>query len=305
MRHKFFMYQTKEEVDIAAKGGNFGWSKYEGLGVNPQYAGTPDIPNVIPPIFEYGALCCTVPRLHSSSSVLDFYLRCQEQVTYEVDSYRTGSEGSAVIGGYIYRGTRDYTLFGRYVFGDHSAGTSATFEKMFERLKGLMVATEAADGAWNKVHVGFLCGGNCPSSNFQLIFSFYEDANRDMYLLGPGGIFRINEREICGLASGNSTAIPATAGQQSTTSSGPSTSSPSFSTSTPSTSSSANGRIAATTNNVGGVADSSQPIVSTGVTRSTSAATISSLIPGSNGASSALLPLAGLFGAILMLFSIV
>jgi len=127
--------------------------------VNPSYPNEPVIPDAIPPIMDYDR-----------------------------------SQGTAVIGGYVYRGRRDLTLLGRYVFGDLSSG--------------LFVGSENTTGSWVWTRVAFRCGGDCPSSNFGLLYSFYEDHDGDVYAIGTGGIFRISERAICGLPSGNSTLPP-------------------------------------------------------------------------------------------------
>ncbi len=76
-----------EEIDIVTKGANYGWPRFEG---NHAYlnvalaAGTTHTP----PVFEYDH-----------------------------------GEGIAVIGGYVYRGSRFASLFGRYLYTDYGSGT--------------------------------------------------------------------------------------------------------------------------------------------------------------------------------------
>src|SRR6185437_10668309 len=98
---------TIEEVDIIAKGGNYGWATYEGTLTPPPGVdtnGQPVAENAIPPIIQY--------------------------------NHGTGThQGNAVIGGLVYRGSRFPELEGAYVFGDWSSsrlwasfydGTNAT-----------------------------------------------------------------------------------------------------------------------------------------------------------------------------------
>ena len=89
-----------EEVDVVPKGGNCGWSYYEGLHVASQlYPGQPGIlltnnapSGLIFPIQEYP---------HSGT---------------------VGYTGNSVIGGVVYRGNRISQLYGAYVFTDNGSG---------------------------------------------------------------------------------------------------------------------------------------------------------------------------------------
>jgi uncharacterized repeat protein (TIGR03806 family) len=87
-----------EEVDVMPKGGNGGWSYYEGLHLaSTLYPGQPGIltnppPGLIFPIQEY-------PHSGSANYI-----------------------GNAVIGGVVYRGSRISQLYGAYVFSDNGSG---------------------------------------------------------------------------------------------------------------------------------------------------------------------------------------
>jgi glucose/arabinose dehydrogenase len=89
-----------EEVDVMPRGGNAGWSYYEGLHVASQlYSGQSGIfptnnapPGLIFPIQEYP---------HSGTA---------------------GYTGNSVIGGVVYRGNRISQLYGAYVFSDNGSG---------------------------------------------------------------------------------------------------------------------------------------------------------------------------------------
>ncbi len=83
-----------EEVDVVTKGGNYGWSTWEGSNSPPSGVTTNGQPiplNPIFPIFSYA---------HSS----------------------LGGPGNCVIGGVVYRGNRFPNLYGSYIFGDYVSG---------------------------------------------------------------------------------------------------------------------------------------------------------------------------------------
>lgn len=82
-----------EEVDIGAKGGNFGWSTMEGLHCFNPPSGC-NMAGLTLPIAEY-----------------------------------SHSEGNAVIGGYVYRGAGVPSLQGMYVFGDLGTGKIFTLQE--------------------------------------------------------------------------------------------------------------------------------------------------------------------------------
>ena len=88
-----------EEVDIVRRGGNYGWNLKEGtflFGINPAtgrggvFRGPDPIPDLIDPVVEYDHFEATVGR-----------------VTRQ-----------AVIGGFVYRGSKIKALRGKYVFGE-------------------------------------------------------------------------------------------------------------------------------------------------------------------------------------------
>ena len=75
-----------EEIDIVTKGGNYGWRAREGAHVFDAKSDTPDKP--IDPVVEYGR-----------------------------------RDGWSVTGGYVYRGKRQASLQGVYIYGDYVFGT--------------------------------------------------------------------------------------------------------------------------------------------------------------------------------------
>ena len=125
-----------EEIDLITRGGNFGWPGFEGTNVfrggnGGLLGGVPHSP----PIHQYDH-----------------------------------SEGIAVIGGYVYRGTRIASLIGRYLFADYGTGTVWALDLDSTP----PVATELA---------------SAPNPT-----SFGEDEDGEVYLTTQGsGIYRLEE----------------------------------------------------------------------------------------------------------------
>ena len=83
-----------EEVDVITKGGNYGWATWEGSNSPPSGVSTNGQPIPANPIFPI------IAYAHGSGA----------------------SQGDAVIGGVVYRGSRFPQLTGAYVFGDDESG---------------------------------------------------------------------------------------------------------------------------------------------------------------------------------------
>ena len=83
---------TWEEIDVVTKGMNGGWPRFEG---NSQFSNTALAAGTtyVSPVFVYDH-----------------------------------SDGIAVIGGYVYRGSRFASLFGRYIYSDYGAGQIWSFD---------------------------------------------------------------------------------------------------------------------------------------------------------------------------------
>ena len=77
---------SREEIDVIVRGGNYGWSYREGTIAGPR-ASPPAAANFLPPIWDY-------PH----------------------------TQGLSVTGGFVYRGTRHAPLVGRYLFADYLSG---------------------------------------------------------------------------------------------------------------------------------------------------------------------------------------
>lgn len=126
---------TREEVDIVNLGGNYGWNTMEGTFCFNPPSGCNQTGLTLP-IFDYGR-----------------------------------SDGNAVIGGFVYRGSAIPSLVGRYVFTDFGNGI-------------LRVLTENA-GTWTRSDL---------LSTGRSISSFGRDAQNELYVLdyGAGSLLRLS-----------------------------------------------------------------------------------------------------------------
>jgi glucose/arabinose dehydrogenase len=121
-----------EEIDILQKGGNFGWNVMEGMHCYPPTVTTCDMTNKILPIFEY-----------------------------------SHSDGIAVIGGYIYKGSAIPSLANKYIYADLTGK--------------IWSLTEAPANTWTRANL----------LDTGLTFtSFGKDAAGELYLVDYNGLIR-------------------------------------------------------------------------------------------------------------------
>jgi glucose/arabinose dehydrogenase len=125
-----------EEIDIVESGKNYGWSVMEGMHCFNPSSGC-DMTGLTMPIAEY-----------------------------------SHSEGEAVMGGFIYKGTAIPSLTGAYVFGDYISGT------MWELV-------EAPAGTWTRTKL-LSTGLN--------MSSFGQDAGGELYVVDYSGSGRRSSR---------------------------------------------------------------------------------------------------------------
>jgi glucose/arabinose dehydrogenase len=123
---------AREEIDIVTRGGNFGWRVFEGTLCTNNDPGLCNPANFTPPIAEYD---------HSVG-------RC------------------AIIGGYVYRGTKGTLPTGAYVYGDLCTG------EIFQLLP-------ASTGGTQSVLLDTALNGT--------LSSFGEDEAGEIYVVGLGG----------------------------------------------------------------------------------------------------------------------
>ncbi len=129
----------------AGRGTNLGWDKCEGA---HEYTGYPRPPRCDRP-------ATTLPVIELSHDAAE-------------------AAACAVVGGYVYRGTRQPGLIGRYVFGDYCSGLVWHVPSDFDDPRHAALP----DG----VDTGLV------------ISSFGEDANGELYVTSlTGGLYRIVE----------------------------------------------------------------------------------------------------------------
>ncbi len=96
-----------EEIDLVVNGGNYGWAVYEGAHC-----------------FDPPGACAPLPGC-GDAGYID-----------PISEYRHTEGGTAVVGGYVYRGTAYAPLQGRYVYGDFSADFGPTGRLYYMDLSG-------------------------------------------------------------------------------------------------------------------------------------------------------------------------
>ena len=122
--------RNREEIDLVERGGNYGWARMEGnLCRDPE--GCDD--SLIPPVFEYGR-----------------------------------EEGLAVIGGFVYQGSRWPGLAGRYLFGDFGTRRLWALRRDGEAWSSELLAV--AD---------------------EHILAFGRDAEEELYVLARKAVYRL------------------------------------------------------------------------------------------------------------------
>ncbi|KAF5778097.1 putative quinoprotein glucose dehydrogenase (PQQ, quinone) [Helianthus annuus] len=160
-----------EEIDVITKGGNYGWSIYEGhLPVDSQQSSKNNISDSTDVIF---------PAMGYNH--------------YDVNK----KEGSAAItGGRFYRSTTDPCMYGSYLYADlYSTALWAAAE------------TPTDSGNFTSTSIPFRCARDSPiecksAPNTNLaaldyIYSFGEDNKKDVYILASTGVYRVVQPSRC------------------------------------------------------------------------------------------------------------
>jgi glucose/arabinose dehydrogenase len=149
-----------EEVDIVARGGNYGWNIREGA-----HCFDPAAPDQPP------ATCAAVGA--GGDVLLD------PIIEYPHVDARQQPVGVVVIGGYVYRGAALPGLQGDYVFGD--------FSRSFLTPDGtLFAATEASDGTWDMRELTI--AGQADGRLRRFVLGFGRDADDELYVLTTGSL---------------------------------------------------------------------------------------------------------------------
>jgi glucose/arabinose dehydrogenase len=147
-----------EEINIVTKGGNYGWNLMEGShGFNPA---------------SPGSVVTTVPTVDAAGRPLLGPI-------IEYKNTAAGGIGSAVIGGFVYRGAALPQFQGAYIFGDFSDEGSPASGRLF------IAKRPAASGSlWPFEEI--TVSGNASGRINSLIRSFGQDATGELYVLAAG-----------------------------------------------------------------------------------------------------------------------
>lgn len=157
-----------EYVFLITKGSNYGWRAYEG-----------SYPN--------------------TNGGLTDYLTITADVTLPIIEYSHDVGGASITGGYVMRRGRDACLQGSYVFADYET------EKIYHAFEnpvgsGVFEFRDTAEEPDDEFALQFECAEDslqeC-SHRPGPVFSFAEDEQRDVYILGENGVFRIIEPSRC------------------------------------------------------------------------------------------------------------
>ncbi|KAK9060277.1 hypothetical protein SSX86_020981 [Deinandra increscens subsp. villosa] len=156
-----------EEIDVITKGGNYGWSIYEG-----------HLP---------------VQKNISDSNSSDVIFPAMGYNHYDVNK----KEGSAAItGGSFYRSTTDPCMYGSYLYAD-----------LYATALWAAAETPTNSGNFTSTSIPFGCGrgsplecNSVPNTNLAAlgyIYSFGEDNKKDVYILASTGVYRVVQPSRC------------------------------------------------------------------------------------------------------------
>ncbi|KAI4343816.1 hypothetical protein L6164_011123 [Bauhinia variegata] len=161
-----------EEVDLITKGGNYGWSVYEG-----------------PYLFSINGSTKSINTLSTSNPIFPIFGYNHSEVNK--------NEGSAsIIGGYIYRSSTDPCMYGRYLYGDLYAGAVWAGDENPENSGNFTTSKIPFSCANNSpLKCDSVSGSSLPSLGY--IFSFGEDNHKDIYILASSGVYRVVRATLC------------------------------------------------------------------------------------------------------------
>ncbi|XP_041010853.1 HIPL1 protein-like [Juglans microcarpa x Juglans regia] len=156
-----------EEVDIITKGGNYGWSVFEGPFPYNPHQSPANSTNPIFPVLGY-----------NHSDVND-------------------NEGSAAIsGGYFYRSLTDPCMFGSYLYADlYGSAIWAAAESPANsgNFTSAMIPFSCAHDS--PIHCSSIPGNSLPALGY--IYSFGEDNRKDIFILASSGVYRVVRPSHC------------------------------------------------------------------------------------------------------------
>jgi len=162
-----------EEINLVEKGRNYGWNIKEGSYCTQFQQGQS-------PYGEVGGENSTSPCPGEE----DQNLGLTDPVIQYQNAAREGGIGSAVIGGYVYRG-QIQSLYNRYIFGDLSMS--------LQNPQGLLLISEPVTGTQELLEASELQIGNSNDGRLNMfVKAFGTDSQQEIYVLtsgviGPGG----------------------------------------------------------------------------------------------------------------------
>eukprot|EP00019_Armaparvus_languidus_P000150 CAMPEP_0168601190 /NCGR_PEP_ID=MMETSP0420-20121227/13282_1 /TAXON_ID=498008 /ORGANISM="Pessonella sp." /LENGTH=1491 /DNA_ID=CAMNT_0008639525 /DNA_START=297 /DNA_END=4772 /DNA_ORIENTATION=- len=204
---------------------NLGWPIFEGLRCNVNSAKLP------------------VNQTYCDSQEVAFGAKAKPIFQYE------NNGGTSAIGGFVYRGSADSRLVGRYVFADYlrcfgwdagsrrytSSACSARTLHMLDRLTPcddtckLMGETDATERPWHTQLNMKLEGASTVSST---IYSFAEDLDGELYVIQPNRVLKVVAPGNCQIATTMPPATTTTSTAAPTTTTTTTTKAPTTSTTT-------------------------------------------------------------------------
>ncbi|PSS28694.1 HIPL1 protein [Actinidia chinensis var. chinensis] len=166
-----------EEVDLITKGGNYGWSIYEG-----------------PLVFNLDQQSSLGNA--SANSTVDLIFPV---LGYNHSEINKNLGSAAISGGYFYRSTTDPCLYGSYLYGDlYASAIWAAAE------------TPSKSGNFTPTSIPFSCAADSPMecrsvpnsglAALEYIFSFGEDNRNDVFILASSGVYRVVRPSRCNYA---------------------------------------------------------------------------------------------------------
>ncbi|MCL7039269.1 hypothetical protein MKW94_019451 [Papaver nudicaule] len=162
-----------EEVNIATKGGNYGWPYFEGT-------------------FPFHSQNSSRENKDNNSTTNLIY----PLMGYDHSLANTNEGSSSIAGGFVYRSNTDPCLYGKYLFSD-----------LYGFAMWAGTENPVNSGSFTTAKVPFSCSRNSPIQcnlekekshlNLGYVFALGKDNKKDIYLLTSNGVLRIAPPSRC------------------------------------------------------------------------------------------------------------